>query len=94
MIQVEIADRARTYWLVLEPNDASVCYVDPGFEIDAVLSADLPTLYRMWLGEFELLDGVRAGTITLTGARWIVRGLPGWLRESPVAGSVRAARRG
>lgn len=93
VIQVEIADRRRTFWLVLEPGDASVCYTDPGFDIDAVLAADLPTLYRMWLGEIELLDAVRAGSIDLTGARWIVRGLPGWLRLSPIADTVRAARR-
>ena len=92
VIQVEIADRRRTYWLVLEPGDASVCYTDPGFDIDAVLAADLATLYRMWEGEIDLLDAVRAGAIGLTGARWIVRGLPGWLRLSPVAPTVRAAR--
>jgi hypothetical protein len=92
VIQVEIADRSRKYWLVLEPGEASVCYTDPGFEIDAVLAADLPTLYRMWLGEIELLDAVRAGDIDLTGKRWIVRGLPRWLRLSPIAENVRAAR--
>jgi DNA-binding HxlR family transcriptional regulator len=92
VIQVEIADRRRKYWLVLEPGDASVCYTDPGFDIDAVLAADLATLYRMWEGEIELLDAVRAGDIDLTGARWIVRGLPDWLRLSPVAPIVRAAR--
>lgn len=92
VIQIEIADRRRKYWLVLEPGDASVCYTDPGFDIDAVLAADLPTLYRMWEGEIELLDAVRAGAIDLTGARWVVRGLPDWLQLSPVAPVVRAAR--
>jgi DNA-binding HxlR family transcriptional regulator len=92
VIQVEIADRARKYWLVLEPGDASVCYTDPGFDIDAVLAADLPTLYRMWEGEIELLDAVRAGAIALTGARWVIKGLPTWLRLSPIASTVRAAR--
>src|SRR5207244_1293341 len=92
VIQVEVADRRRTYWLVLEPGDASVCYTDPGFDIEAVLSSDLTTLYRIWEGEIELLDAIRAGTTSLTGARWIVRGLPGWLQLSPVAGLVRAAR--
>jgi DNA-binding HxlR family transcriptional regulator len=92
VVQVEIADRRRTYWLVLEPGDASVCYTDPGFEIDAVLAADLATLFRMWEGEIELLDAMRSGAIALTGARWVVRGLPGWLRLSPVAPVVRAAR--
>lgn len=94
VVQVEIADRRRTYWLVLEPGDASVCLTDPGFDVDALLSAELPTLYRMWLGELNLREAVRAGSIELTGARWVVRGLPGWLGASPVAGIVRAARRG
>jgi DNA-binding HxlR family transcriptional regulator len=92
VIQVEIADRRRTFWLVLEPGDASVCYTDPGFDIDAVLAADLPTLYRMWLGDLDLLDAVRGGVVDLTGARWIVRGLPAWLRLSPVAANVKAGR--
>lgn len=92
VIQVEIADRRRKYWLVLEPGDASVCYTDPGFEIDAVLAADLPTLYRMWEGEIEFRHALRTGEINLTGARWIVRGLPDWLQLSEVAPIVRAAR--
>lgn len=94
VVQVDISDRRRTFWLVLEPGDASVCHTDPGFDIDAVLRSDLSTLYRVWLGELELVDGVRAGDIELTGARWVVRGLPGWLRLSPVAAQVRAIRRG
>ena len=92
VIQVEIADRRRKYWLVLEPGDVSVCYTDPGFDIDAVLAADLSTLYRMWEGEIEFRHALRAGDITLTGARWIVRGLPDWLQLSEVAPIVRAAR--
>jgi len=92
VIQVEIADRARRFWLVIEPQDTSVCYTDPGFEIDAVMRSDLATLYRMWGGEIDLLDAVKAGSIELSGPRWIVRGLPRWLQLSPVAPIVRAAR--
>ena len=92
VVQVEIPDRARRFWLVIEPDDASVCYADPGFEIDAVLRSDLATLYRMWEGEIDLLDAVKAGSIELSGPRWIVRGLPRWLQLSPVAPIVRAAR--
>ena len=91
-IEIRINDRRRTFWLVVEPGDASVCYTDPGLEVDAVLASDIATLYRMWEGEVELLDAVRAGTIELTGPRWVVRGLPDWLKLSPVAEYVRAAR--
>ncbi|WP_434446381.1 winged helix-turn-helix transcriptional regulator [Lentzea sp. E54] len=91
-IEVRVNDRRRTFWLVVEPGDASICYTDPGLEVDAVLASDIATLYRMWEGEVELLDAVRAGTIELTGQRWVVRGLPEWLKLSPVAEHVRAAR--
>ncbi|WP_198681089.1 winged helix-turn-helix transcriptional regulator [Lentzea terrae] len=91
-IEIRINDRRRTFWLVIEPGDASVCYTDPGLEVDAVLASDIATLYRMWEGELELLDAVRAGTIELTGPRWVVRGLPAWLKLSPVAEHVRAAK--
>ena len=91
-IEIRINDRRRTFWLVVEPGDASVCYTDPGLEVDAVLASDIATLYRMWEGELELLDAVRAGTIELTGPRWVVRGLPDWLKLSPVAEYVRAAK--
>ncbi|WP_394621215.1 winged helix-turn-helix transcriptional regulator [Lentzea sp. JNUCC 0626] len=91
-IEVRISDRRRTFWLVVEPGDASICYTDPGLEVDAVLASDIATLYRMWEGEVDLLDAVRAGTIELTGTRWVVRGLPAWLKLSPVAEIVRGAR--
>ncbi|MEV4317991.1 helix-turn-helix domain-containing protein [Actinocrispum sp. NPDC049592] len=92
VIQVEVADRRRTFWLVLEPGEASVCNYDPGFDIDAVLKSDLRTLYQMWEGEIELNEGLRAGTISLTGTRTAIRALPGMLGFSPVAPLVRAAR--
>jgi DNA-binding HxlR family transcriptional regulator len=92
VVEVDIADRGRLFWLVIEPDDASVCYTHPGFEVDAVLRSDLATLYRMWEGEFDLLDAVHDGSITLTGPRWVVSGLPEWLLFSPVAPVVRSAR--
>ena len=92
VVQVEVADRRKFYWLLVEPHEASVCYTDPGYEIDAVLRADIATLYRMWEGEIDLRDAVRAGDIQLTGSRWIVAGLPRWLQLSEVAPIVRSAR--
>jgi DNA-binding HxlR family transcriptional regulator len=92
VVQVEVSDRRRMFWLVIEPDDASVCATDPGFDVDAVLTSDLSTLYRVWAGEIDLVDAVRAGQIGLVGPRWIVAGLPRWFQLSPVASIVRAAR--
>ena len=92
VVQVDITDHRRLFWLVIEPQDASVCYTDPGFEVDAVMRADLATLYQVWSAEIDLLDAVRSGAVELSGARWVVSGLPRWLLLSPVAPMVRGAR--
>lgn len=92
VVQVDVTDRRRLFWLVIEPGDVSVCYADPGFEIDAVMAADLASLYQMWEGEIDLLSAVRDGTIELRGARWIVQGLPRWFMYSEVAPLVRASQ--
>ena len=94
VVQVEVADRRKIYWLLVEPDEASVCYTDPGYEIDAVLRSDIATLYRMWEGEIDLVDAIRSGAIELTGPRWIVSGLPRWLQLSEVAPIVQAVRAG
>lgn len=92
VIQIDIPDRRRTFWLVLEPGDSSVCYTDPGFDIDAVLASDLATLYRVWAGEIDFTAAAKTGALSLTGTRWIVRGLPSWLQLSPAAPYVQAAQ--
>lgn len=92
VVQVDVTDVDRSFWLVIDPDDVSVCYSDPGFEIDAVLSATLVAFYRVWLGEVDMLDALRAGDVDLYGVRRVTAALPGWMKYSPVAPHVRAAR--
>ena len=89
VVMVDMTDPRRFFWLVMEPGDVSICFTDPGFEVDAVLKARLAELYKMWNGQTDLLAAMRAGTIELQGARWIVRGLPRWFQLSPIAAIVR-----
>lgn len=93
VVQVDVSDIRRTFWLVVEPGDVSVCYTDPGFDVDAVMTSALATLYRVWLGELELLDAMRAGEVDLYGVRNVVSALPSWFLLSPAAPYVQAARR-
>jgi DNA-binding HxlR family transcriptional regulator len=92
VVQVDMSDVRRSFWLVVEPGDASVCYTDPGFDVDASLSIDCGTLYEVWTGRSELLAVVRQGDAAVQGARWVVAALPRWLQNSPAAPYVRAAR--
>jgi DNA-binding HxlR family transcriptional regulator/putative sterol carrier protein len=92
VIQIDVTDHKRLFWLVIEPDDVSVCHADPGFEVDAQLTADLACFYRVWEGEIDLLDAMRRGELELHGPRHVVQNLPRWFALSPVAPIVRAAR--
>jgi len=92
VVQIHMTDVRRHYWLVLEPADASVCFTDPGFEVDGLLKGDLSMLYRVWLGDADLRTALRDGDLALTGRQAVVRGLPRWLSLSIVAPFVQAAR--
>jgi DNA-binding HxlR family transcriptional regulator len=59
----------RTWWLVLERREVDLCLKDPGFLVDIVVSADLRTLTRVWMGDVRLAETVRAGLIRFDGRR-------------------------
>jgi hypothetical protein len=92
VVQVDVTDARRSFWLVVEPDDVSVCYTDPGYPVEVVLAGPLPALYDVWLGSTDLLDAVRAGTVDLHGDSRAVAAVPRMFQLSPVAPQVRAAR--
>jgi DNA-binding HxlR family transcriptional regulator len=94
VIQIDVTDQKRLFWLVIEPEDVSVCMADPGFAVDATLTAGLACLYRVWEGQLDLLDAMRQGLLDLQGPREIVRDLPRWFAASPIEPIVRAVREG
>ena len=75
----------RTYWLVIERPDVDFCIIEPGFEVDLFVSADLAALSRVWLGEVPIRQAMREGTISLSGERQLERDFPSWLLLSTLA---------
>jgi DNA-binding HxlR family transcriptional regulator len=69
----------RSYWLVLERSEVSVCLKDYGFEVDLLVTADSLALHRVWLGHVDLRSAMRDGSIEIEGRRDLVRAFPGWL---------------
>ena len=69
----------RSWWVVVGADDVDVCFKDPGFEVDATITADLAAFVRVLLGRQALADALRARTMRFEGPREIVRELPGWL---------------
>src|SRR5262249_6155793 len=76
----------RYWWLVLERPEVDLCLKDPGFLVDIVVSADLRTLTRVWMGDVRLAESVRAGLIRLDGPRSLVRAFPASLTLRAFAG--------
>jgi DNA-binding HxlR family transcriptional regulator len=75
----------RTYWLVIERPDVDFCIIEPGFEVDLFVSADLAALSRVWLGEIPIRQAMREGMVSLNGDRHLERDFPSWLLLSTLA---------
>jgi hypothetical protein len=93
VLHVRVPDARRSrFWFVATPGDVSLCFTDPGFDVDVTLESPLGVLYQIWLGALALPDAVRSGRVTLTGPRETVRRLPDALKLSPAAPYVERAR--
>lgn len=77
-------------WLVLERPEPSVCLIDPGYDVDLEIDADLAAFYRVWLGHTDLAVAVEAREIVLDGAPSLAQAFPSWLQLSHLAPIVRA----
>ena len=91
MIQFDhTAPERRSYWIVLEQGEASVCLQHPGYDVDVVVTCTTPTLARVFSGVDTWNDGVRSEAIRVTGPRHLVSALPRWFLWSPWAADMRA----
>ncbi len=82
-VQIDLTGaNVKSYWLILESPSASVCWTDPGFEPDLLVTADSVTLHRVWMGQADFTASLRAGRIELDGPPDLCRGFPEWLMLS------------
>jgi hypothetical protein len=58
----------RYWWLVMRPDDIEVCLKAPARDVDVVISADLATFTKVWLGYAGLAAALASGKIALSGA--------------------------
>jgi len=84
-----LESRPRRFWLVLKPDDVSVCVTYPGFEIDVLVTAQLAVLYKIWLGRLSFSEAERSEQLVIDAVPGYVRAFPTWFALSPVAQIVR-----
>jgi hypothetical protein len=90
VLHIRFVDDPRRFWILVEDRVPSVCLTDPGYGVDATISSDVRTLYRVWLGQLPLAAGLRSG-LSLEGPRAVTRRIPEVLQLSPMAPLVSAA---
>jgi len=86
IVYPELPAAQRRWWLIVDPGTGvDLCKVDPGFDVDLYVSADLRSMTAIWLG----LDTVRAAVanhrLVLTGSRQLASSMQTWLGLSPFA---------
>ncbi len=82
----------RHWWLIVEP-DATVdlCHVDPGFDVDLFVNADLRTMTEIWLGLRTVTNALTDGKLSMIGRDDLARTIQSWLGLSPFAQQAKLA---
>jgi DNA-binding HxlR family transcriptional regulator len=85
--------RPNRCWLLLSPQDVSVCLTHPGYEVDILVEADLAIFYQVWLGRLPITEAILQEQIRLLGEPSLTHAFPTWFMLSPTAGAVREIAR-
>ena len=76
----------RHFWLIVDPETGTdLCKIDPGFDVDLYVSADLRTMTAIWLGLDTVRAAVASQRMILTGSRELAASMQIWLGLSPFA---------
>jgi DNA-binding HxlR family transcriptional regulator len=88
VILVQISDRRdlNTWWVIANGDAVDLCVDDPGHEVDVYLTATLPNLIALWLGDVGVQPAVDDKTIFLDGPRHLLNTAQDWMAQSPLVG--------
>jgi len=72
------------WWLVVESDgEVDLCWSEPGFEVDLLVTTDLKTMTAIWMGLQTVQESSK--TIQFDGNRKLQRSMQTWLGLSPFA---------
>lgn len=79
----EAPAKSRKWWMIVAPGqDVDVCSVDPGFDVDLYVHADLRAMTAVWMGIEDLATARDEGQITVTGDERLASSMEKWIGES------------
>jgi DNA-binding HxlR family transcriptional regulator len=68
----------RTWMVIEEGQIADVCYKDPGFEVDLIVTGPLQNLVDIWLGDTTFRQALASESIQIDGPRRLVSSFVKW----------------
>jgi len=82
----DLQEARRNWWLIVQPGDeVDLCSVDPGFDVDLYLVADLRTMTEIWMGYTSIAKAKANEKLVITGSRQLEANLQSWFSLSPFA---------
>ncbi len=83
----------RHYWLIVTPEaEVDLCSIDPGFDVDLYVSADLRSMTAIWIGLMTVRAALAERKLMVTGNKQLAANMQIWLGLSPFAGERKVAR--
>lgn len=93
VIELQVRTPApRRFWIVVDPDAVDLCLTDPQRTVDVVLSTDVRSLTKVWMGDRSWADVLADGTVSLAGPAQLVRAIPGWFGQHPLLAPIAPAR--
>lgn len=80
----ELSQADRNWWLVLEGSDVELCRVDPGNDIDLLVTGSLRSVTSVWMGLSRLQQEMAARKVQIDGDPVLARAMGRWLESHPM----------
>jgi len=82
----ELAPEQGRYWLIITPGQpVDLCSLDPGHDIDLLVTADLRAMTSAWMGLSEFESELRGKRIELSGDARLSQTFTRWIGRSGLA---------
>lgn len=77
----------KQWWLIVESTgDVDICSIDPGFDVDLLITTTLKPMTSIWMGLSTVKSEQETRNLTLDGDKHLAKQMQKWLGLSPFAG--------
>jgi DNA-binding HxlR family transcriptional regulator len=80
----ELVAADQNWWLVVEGGEVGLCYVDPGYDIDVLVTGSLRSVTSVWMGLTRLSQEIAAQQVQIDGDPALARQMREWLESHPM----------